>query len=533
MFSPTSPRVARSWWLALASAAFLLVAPDAIARTVTLRWLQPSLQDVSGFRVHIGSAPGSYGQVVDVGMPVPASGVYSAAVSIPDNVSSFVALTAYGSKGSSPYSNEIGFAAPMSMQGSLVPTGASFADGSGIAVLGDIARLAWLAGTGPASQYRVGMRWVGQSAPFREMVVATALATVQMTPGTTIEVIVTPLDPHGLGGTPGSPLRIRFLDPQGNDDGDAWSNALDNCPVRANSNQGDADVDGVGDTCDACPSVANADQRDLDRDGLGDACDADADGDGIAAGDLCPLLALPATLDSDGDRLGNLCDPCTAFAWSAIPRDPPDQNPVRSLVRFSGLNQTDRRTLVLSGRFNPAIPFAPFDPVVEGVSISVVDAFGALFELGVPPGRRGQMPCHRLDGWRAVRPHSGDVTWTYFNRSTAFDAPACTPGTSQGVSRVVIRDRRATKGFVEFRVVATRMELPRVPATPVHRLEARVALGAANSPFTASNAAQTGVCVETRFVGAPVPAVKPEPFCKPGLVSGVVRTLECRGPKEP
>jgi MYXO-CTERM domain-containing protein len=84
----------------------------------------------------------------------------------------------------------------------------------------------------------------------------------------------------------------------GNDlDGDGVANAMDNCPLQANTDQADADNDGFGDACDGangsdldgdgvtneqdnCPFLANADQADADNDGFGDACDKKKDGGG-------------------------------------------------------------------------------------------------------------------------------------------------------------------------------------------------------------------------------------------------------------
>jgi len=171
----------------------------------------------------------------------------------------------------------------------------------------------------------------------------TGTSTVQGTTGTEAAVAATcPQDPLHLGchwrlrlrsrdpHFPGSP----WFSPPGNaateldvrpiadSDGDGVPDALDNCPLVANSTQADGDGDGVGDACDNCPVTANASQADTDGDGVGDACDSCANianprvpGSRGIPGDTATYLAANpwATLtggqrDDDHDGYGNKCD---------------------------------------------------------------------------------------------------------------------------------------------------------------------------------------------------------------------------------
>jgi hypothetical protein len=88
------------------------MASAAQARIETLRWSHPSLSDVSGFRVYIGSGSRTYTQVFNAGLP-PANpdGTFSFDLQVVDDATVYVAVSAYNSAGESPLSNE-GLRAP-------------------------------------------------------------------------------------------------------------------------------------------------------------------------------------------------------------------------------------------------------------------------------------------------------------------------------------------------------------------------------------------------------------------------------------
>lgn len=99
----------------------------------------------------------------------------------------------------------------------------------------------------------------------------------------------------------------------GDDDGDGWGNACDNCLDTKNPTQKDTDGDGVGDACDNCKDFANADQDDADGDGDGDACDCDDD---VRAG-------FEKGVDC-GAPCGQDCPTCIPYIINGDPNDKVD-----------------------------------------------------------------------------------------------------------------------------------------------------------------------------------------------------------------
>ena len=70
----------------------------------------------------------------------------------------------------------------------------------------------------------------------------------------------------------------------------------------------DSDGDAISNADDNCPDTYNPDQSDTDLDGDGDACDPDADDDGLLnEQDNCVLTVNPDQADSDNDGWGDAC----------------------------------------------------------------------------------------------------------------------------------------------------------------------------------------------------------------------------------
>ena len=84
----------------LAGLALTALAPAAGARVETLRWTHPAQASIEGFRVYTRAVDGTYGGPVFDGLPTAdAAGVFSYALSVPDEATVVVAITAYDAAG--------------------------------------------------------------------------------------------------------------------------------------------------------------------------------------------------------------------------------------------------------------------------------------------------------------------------------------------------------------------------------------------------------------------------------------------------
>jgi len=107
----TLPRASRGYALIRILVTLAVVGSPSIgdARIETLRWkdTDPDPTRIEGFVVHSGPDSRSYDTSVDVGWPTPdAEGIFSYDLTVPDDASVYVAVTAYDAELESDYSNE-------------------------------------------------------------------------------------------------------------------------------------------------------------------------------------------------------------------------------------------------------------------------------------------------------------------------------------------------------------------------------------------------------------------------------------------
>ena len=288
--------------------------------TISLGWDSSTDEDLIGYRIDYGNAPGVYTDSVNVGL------VDHATLSgLQDCTSYYVGVKGRAADGSESwsYSNEVyGWARPelealwppiveAGSQVDLIVHGTNFQPDATVQIGGaafTVNETNVLSCTEIAINLSVGANAHEGS----------KLVVVTNSDGVFAGV-------HGL-------VTVGIV-PDEDDDG-VWDEQ-DNCPVVANPDQTDTDGDGLGDACDAdddgdavadaddnCATVPNPDQADADGDGLGNVCDSCTDGDGDGYGDAgwpqnvcpddnCPGIANPTQGDADGDGLGNHCDECT------------------------------------------------------------------------------------------------------------------------------------------------------------------------------------------------------------------------------
>jgi hypothetical protein len=164
----------------------------------------------------------------------------------------------------------------------------------------------------------------------------------------------------------------------------------------------------------------------------------------------------------DDDGPGGVNTPlCTGGASIAKPRI--------AVKKLAGAVGDERLTFRGKLMFAPGMPagYAPLDAVVRGAQILVEDLGSgdtALIDLTdgahpVAPGAYGPSACdpEKKDGWKANKKHTA---YTYANGSHMLAEGGCAPGSAQGLTKLVIKDKRAKDGSVPFSVTVKNAPIP-------------------------------------------------------------------------
>jgi cysteine-rich repeat protein len=206
----------------------------------------------------------------------------------------------------------------------------------------------------------------------------------------------------------------------------------------------------------------------------GEECD---DGN-VVSGDGCDLSCTLTRCGNGIVTAGEECDD-----GNRVPGDGCENDCTRSPDICTGVRLEDARltvrhvraplgdeTLVVTGHLVPPAGTAldPLAAAARGAELRIADATGApLLDVTIPAGERGAA-CGPQDGWRTEKDRA-----IYTNATNALDE-VCTPGSAQGLRRLVIR-RRAPDGGVNFRLRVG----PSPIADPAGALAMSIGLGAA------------------------------------------------------
>jgi hypothetical protein len=163
-------------------------------------------------------------------------------------------------------------------------------------------------------------------------------------------------------------------------------------------------------------------------------------------------------------------------AATDISLPPPVNPPCGSVAPTSNAVLRLKHSIMFRGILGAAAGVPPaFNPAVDGAEavIASTTVGGMVLAPSIPGGPGG---CGPLDGW-LVPSASG---YRYRNRSNALP-PSCAPGSAQGLRELTIRDRRARRGQLVFKLKAE-------SAAPLPQSEvlASVTLGSGNAGICGS-----------------------------------------------
>jgi hypothetical protein len=242
----------------------------------------------------------------------------------------------------------------------------------------------------------------------------------------------------------------------------------------------------------------------------------------------CQSDPIPGCVDTDGDGKIDSEDECTTIDWSASPTKPPDQDPLKFRLNLKRLaSPAGEQSVLVKGFFNTAAPPGAIDPATRGMHLYIEDSAGVIYDVNIPGGLAGT-GCDPKDGWKVAGSASAPI-WKYRNRSGAFP-PGCTPGSAKGIVIAFLKDRRnVSSTSLLLKLKAKHATLDGVPASPITRLQASVAMAAQPAFGVASPEAIAGQCTEALFTGNPVASRSPKPFCKVKSNGSVVDAISCKG----
>jgi hypothetical protein len=244
--------------------------------------------------------------------------------------------------------------------------------------------------------------------------------------------------------------------------------------------------------------------------------------------DGCEYETLPGCSDADRDQKLDEEDECTTLDWTPSPKTPSNQHPLAFGLALKNLTSPGGHQMKAKGFFNPAPSDPQMDPATNGVHVRIADEGGLLYDVSIPGGAVGTLPCGARDGWKAdLRP--GKLKWKYKNKSGALP-PGCEPGSAKGIASAQIKDRRSSsKRAFHFKVAAKGTTLLGTPSLPVRRVQFDLVLAAQPSEGQASAEAIAGLCAEALIVGDPVPEARTKPRCKVETKGAAPEKIDCKG----
>lgn len=245
-------------------------------------------------------------------------------------------------------------------------------------------------------------------------------------------------------------------------------------------------------------------------------------GDACMAG-VCVSGPLGTCNDLDGDGKVDDADECTTISWTPEAMRPPNQNPARFQMLLKRISAGEaKQRILIKGLFAVALSQQLLiDPTANGVHLYIEDAAGPVLDVSLPGGPG----CVLDEGWTTFGVGFGK-TWRYRNETGSLP-PACGNGSALGVQSIKIKDRRLSKGGLQFKIIAVESTLRQL-VLPLTRIQFSLGLAAQTFPGVATDQAKAGQCAEALFTGNPIPSGA-APSCRAKMNDAEIDTLLCKG----